>query len=87
MVVPKVPDSLWARWARGGCRRLTPSSEPEKEASAGNGCSPLKHMESLYFSHKEGDELVQRAGLWIQAVLPQLLRSIGRELVLKAADT
>lgn len=44
-------------------------------------------MESLYFSHKERDELVQRAGLWIQAVLPQLLRSIGKELVLKAADT
>lgn len=58
-----------------------------QRAREGGFCSPLKHMESLYFSHKERDELVQRAGLWIQAVLPQLLRSIGKELVLKAADT
>lgn len=69
VVVPKVPDSLRARWARGGCRHLTPSGELEKEASAGNGCSPLKHMESLYFSHKERDEPALRAGLCIQRVL------------------
>lgn len=50
-------------------------------------CSPLKHMGSLYFSPMERDELVPRTGLWIQGVLSQLLGSIGKELVLEAADT
>lgn len=81
-----VPDLLWDMWAREGSRCLAPSSEPE-ETSAGNGCSSLKHMESLYFPPKETDELVQKAGLWIQGVLSQLLKSCGEELVPKAADT
>lgn len=50
-------------------------------------CSPLKHVESLYFSPMERDGLVPRTGLWIQGVLSQLLGSIGKELVLEAADT
>lgn len=43
--------------------------------------------ESLYFSPKEKDELVPRTGLWIQGVFLQLLRSTGKEVVLKVADT
>lgn len=44
-------------------------------------------QESLYFSPKEKDELVPRTGLWIQGVFLQLLRSSGKELTLKVADT
>lgn len=64
VVVPKVPDSLWARWARE-CRCLTLSGKSEKEASVGNGCSLLKCMESC-ISPPRRDELVPRAGLWSQ---------------------
>lgn len=87
LMLGRVLDLLRAWWARGGCRCLTPSSKLKKGASAGNSCSPLKHMENLHFSSKEGDELAQRARLWIRSVLLQMLRSIGKELILKAADT